>query len=624
MLDESRDPCVSSANIQVDCGRKWIVSATVEEAKQRLMHKDVVGTVVHGREGLGCTPRQSWYGANTKQRRQLVEAEVKSMQEEKRVVRAASMKKQGSWLNWESIQAKRTSWKDLMAMEPLQISFRLRSIYDLLPSPSNLCLWNLTDSPNCKLCDKPANLKHILSSCKTSLTGGRYKWRHDKVLYVIAHHLTLALRSKRKSSKKPVLINFIKQGASSGTAETGLLPTANDWELLTDLKTQLKIPEQIAITRKRPDIVLWSQSTKQVVFIELTVPWEEGVDEAYERKLTSYNELVGDCRSNGWKTWCLPVEVGTRGFAAQSLWRCLKILGITGKARAQLIREAERVAESSSRWIFEKRESSWQQSNETDKDQIPPTNTKPSNSKTGQTRARTNKSKKAPKNIFKLQNQVVNHNMLFFFGKNMPFSNHHPCTYEVELPEPYGWKKMHSVEQLYMARKALYFDDHESCLKILNAADARETKHWGSNINLFVSETWQLPKRDVMKECLVRKFTDSEEHLQLSEILTTAPQILIEASPSDTHWGIGFSKEQGPYINQSEWGDGENWLGRLLMSLQKFLLNLASLDPNRENEYDKIYRQVRRKQKFVYDRAHYSTLSRDTGEPFREYMNSML
>ncbi len=60
------------------------------------------------------------------------------------------------------------------------------------------------------------------------------------------------------------------------------------------------------------------------------------------------------------------------------------------------------------------------------------------------------------------------------------------------------------------------------------------------------------------------------------------------------------------------------------MSLQKFLLNLVSLDPNRENEYDKIYRQVRRKQKFVYDRAHYSTLSRDTGEPFREYMNSML
>ena len=373
MLDNSKDSCVNSANIQIDCGRKWKASEAVSNAKQRLMHKDLVGTVVRGREGLGCSPRQSWYGANARQKRQLVEGEVQSMQEEQRVVRAASMSKQGSWLNWESIPAKKTTWKDLLTMEPLQISFRLRSVYDLLPSPSNLCLWNITDTPNCKLCDKPANLKHILSSCKTSLTGGRYKWRHDRVLSVIAHHLALAVKTKRKSNNKLVMINFIKPGAKSKAPETGLLHTAADWELLTDLKTQLKIPEQIAITRKRPDIVLWSKVTKQVVFIELTIPWEEGVDEAHERKLTSYNELVGDCRSNGWKTWCLPVEVGTRGFAAQSLWRCLKLLGITGKARGQLIREAERVAEASSRWIFEKRDSSWQQ--ETHQDQITSENT---------------------------------------------------------------------------------------------------------------------------------------------------------------------------------------------------------------------------------------------------------
>lgn len=279
MLDDSKDPCVNSANIQIDCGRKWKASEAVNNAKQRLMHKDLVGTVARGREGLGWSPRQSWYGANTKQRRQLVEGELQSMQEEQRVVRAASMSKQGSWLNWESIPAKKTTWKDLLTMEPLQLSFRLRSVYDLLPSPSNLCLWNITDTPNCKLCDKPANIKHILNACKTSLTGGRYKWRHDRVLSVIAHHLALAVKTKRKSNNKLVTINFIKQGATSKVTETGLLHTATDWELLTDLKTQLKIPEQIAITRKRPDIVLWSKATKQVVFIELTIPWEEGVDE---------------------------------------------------------------------------------------------------------------------------------------------------------------------------------------------------------------------------------------------------------------------------------------------------------------------------------------------------------
>ena len=34
----------------------------------------------------------------------------------------------------------------------------------------------------------------------------------------------------------------------------------------------------------RPDIVLWSRSRMRVYFIELTVPWEDLVVEAYERK----------------------------------------------------------------------------------------------------------------------------------------------------------------------------------------------------------------------------------------------------------------------------------------------------------------------------------------------------
>ena len=86
--------------------------------------------------------------------------------------------------------------------------------------------------------------------------------------------------------------------------------------------------------------------------MELTVPWEEGVEEAYERKMLSYSELVQECRTRGWKTWCLPFEVGCRGFAAQSLWRCLKTLGIVGKVRSSLIKHAENAAEYASRWIF--------------------------------------------------------------------------------------------------------------------------------------------------------------------------------------------------------------------------------------------------------------------------------
>ncbi len=184
---------------------------------------------------------------------------------------------------------------------------------------------------------------------------------------------------------------------------------------------------------------------------------------------------------------------------------------------------------------------------------------------------------------------------------------------------------MHSVEQLYMFRKSFYFSDHECCRKILDAPDARTTKRLGSNIERFISEVWEKPKKDVMKECLVRKFTDSIEHQNLKNILLTAPTILIEASPSDTYWGIGFSKEEGLYVLQQDWGNAENWLGRLLMGLQKFLQNIASLDPNNDDDYtcdySNIYRKVQRRQKFMYDKDIYNARIRQNTDPFRIYMN---
>ena len=42
-----------------------------------------------------------------------------------------------------------------------------------------------------------------------------------------------------------------------------------------DLEGKLVVPQEIASTNLRPDIVLWSRSRMRVSFIELTVPWED-------------------------------------------------------------------------------------------------------------------------------------------------------------------------------------------------------------------------------------------------------------------------------------------------------------------------------------------------------------
>lgn len=112
-----------------------------------------------------------------------------------------------------------------------------------------------------------------------------------------------------------------------------------------NLKKQLRFPEEITLTSLRPDIVLWSRDTKQVILIELTVPWEERVDEAHEYKRAKYQERVLECQEKGWKAWNLLVEVGCRGFAAKSHLQALGQLGSEGGVTVDLAEPQQALAE---------------------------------------------------------------------------------------------------------------------------------------------------------------------------------------------------------------------------------------------------------------------------------------
>lgn len=59
---------------------------------------------------------------------------------------------------------------------------------------------------------------------------------------------------------------------------------ARDWKMKVGLDQKLTFPSEIATTTLRPDLVLWSNSCQLAYIIKLTVPWEDAVEEAYERK----------------------------------------------------------------------------------------------------------------------------------------------------------------------------------------------------------------------------------------------------------------------------------------------------------------------------------------------------
>lgn len=103
--------------------------------------------------------------------------------------------------------------------------------------------------------------------------------------------------------------------------------------------------ESITMTALQPDIVLLLGTSIQVVMLELTVPWEDRMEEAAERKHARYADLVEDCCKQRWRTWCLPIEVGCRGFAGRSLCKAFHLLGITGVQKKQAIKHSTEAAE---------------------------------------------------------------------------------------------------------------------------------------------------------------------------------------------------------------------------------------------------------------------------------------
>ncbi|KAJ8017190.1 hypothetical protein DPEC_G00015180 [Dallia pectoralis] len=212
MLRDSNDQAVRQANIVVKSGRKWKASGALRESEERLRHGDIMGTVTQGRLGLGVITRASWKEARAKERKGMVQKEIRAVEEESRHARAVAMKQQGSWTRWEGVRGRFLSWKDFWNMEGHRIKFLLSSVYDVLPTPTNLQRWRLTEDPSCALCKRPASLEHILSSCRAGLTEGRFRWRHDQVLAQLADGLEKERKRKRTKAQDKGPVSFASSG----------------------------------------------------------------------------------------------------------------------------------------------------------------------------------------------------------------------------------------------------------------------------------------------------------------------------------------------------------------------------------------------------------------------------
>lgn len=63
-----------------------------------------------------------------------------------------------------------------------------------------------------------------------------------------------------------------------------MFSSAEDWLMRANVGIQLKFPNHIVRTTLRSDIGIFNNSTKDIILFELTLAWEDNVEEANERK----------------------------------------------------------------------------------------------------------------------------------------------------------------------------------------------------------------------------------------------------------------------------------------------------------------------------------------------------
>ena len=351
MLQSSKDDCIKNAHISLDAGRKWRVTEAVEEAKSTLRLQEIAGIANKGREGLGMNHRQYFSKSSRREKSQLIVQKVREAEEERRLVKAASLSSQGRSLSWD-VQQRVMRDKEMRQTSEALFQFTIKAVYDLLPTPQNKNRWFRTDKYKCHLCEKIGTLNHILSGCEVALVQGRYKWRHDRVLRVLRKSIN------NMPCKKRCWIKFKKAG-EKGTKSPPVTPEsflkiARDWKIQVDVPEKpLSIPAHIAATAQRPDIILTSEAVKQLVIIELTVPIEERTGVTTELKTARYEDDVAKAAElKGWKTVIYAVEMGCRGFTAPSMRRMLKEIGFDGRQKNEILRKLSSLAEESSMYIW--------------------------------------------------------------------------------------------------------------------------------------------------------------------------------------------------------------------------------------------------------------------------------
>ena len=124
-----------------------------------------------------------------------------------------------------------------------------------------------------------------------------------------------------------------------------------------------------------------------------------------------------------------------------------------------------------------------------------------------------------------------------------------------------------------MACKALLFNDQDIFAQVISttgtsSSTLKTIKSLGRKVSNFDEEIWVAARYRTVIEGNLCKFRESGNKGLRERLLGTGERMIVEASPLDRIWGVGFGEKRALSVKES-WG--LNLLGRALMDVRRIL-----------------------------------------------------
>ena len=144
------------------------------------------------------------------------------------------------------------------------------------------------------------------------------------------------------------------------------------------------------------------------------------------------------------------------------------------------------------------------------------------------------------------------------------FAQHEPFLFEfpTEVCAPRKPELCAFSEKAIMLAKAARFGDAETFEAIREAKTPMQAKKLGRQVRGFDEQSWAEVVETVAFEVVLQKFRQVPGLKEI--LLRTGSQIIAEASPRDTIWGIGLAGTDPRTQDPDQW-KGRNILGTALM-----------------------------------------------------------